>query len=335
MSHAEYTVRLDAFEGPLDLLLFLIRRAEVEINDIPIAEITQQYLSYIEQLTLESAGEGEASPRGLDIERAGEFLVMAATLMELKSRELAPPATPAARHEGGAPDAEPTSDSDRGDRGNGRPLDPRAELVQQLLEYKRFRDASQRLDDHRRGWEARFPGGGGGRALNPSPSASEASFEEGEGAPVEIEDLELIDLVQAFARIMESVDFTRVGEHRVVMDDTPVELHAEDILDRLRRNLADAASTSPSSRAHGLAPGEMPFIEIFRGRSRSEMIGLFLAVLELCKQQRLAVRQDAGDGEGRRIVVCLAEDAGADSGGASPRIDSPTQGESDASVATA
>ena len=82
---AEYKVRLEAFEGPLDLLLFLIRRAEVDIHDIPIASITEQYLSHLEQLTA-----GSESGR-IDIERAGEFLVMAATLMEIKSRMLAPP----------------------------------------------------------------------------------------------------------------------------------------------------------------------------------------------------------------------------------------------------
>src|SRR5689334_17394185 len=81
---SEYTVRLDACMGPLELLLFLIRRAKVEFTDIPIAQITEQYLKHIVDL---------ANPYGggrIDIERAGEFLVMAATLMEIKSRTLTP-----------------------------------------------------------------------------------------------------------------------------------------------------------------------------------------------------------------------------------------------------
>ena len=77
----EYTVRLGTFEGPLDLLLYLIRRAEVDIHDIPLVEITSQYLDAIEGLQHEES---------LDIDAAAEFLVMAATLVELKSRTLAP-----------------------------------------------------------------------------------------------------------------------------------------------------------------------------------------------------------------------------------------------------
>ena len=75
----DYTVRIDAFQGPLDLLLYLIRRAEVDITDIPVAEITKQYLRFLKDVEL------------IDIDEAGEFLVMAATLMEIKSRMLMPP----------------------------------------------------------------------------------------------------------------------------------------------------------------------------------------------------------------------------------------------------
>lgn len=279
MPTGEYTVRLDAFEGPLDLLLFLIRRAEVEVTDIPISMITAQYMSYLDQI-LHDQGAG-----GVDIEDAGEFLVMAATLMEIKSRMLAP-----------ARDARDDGDSKPQTGEQGPALDPRAELVKQLIEYKRFRDAAGKLDTLKREWEDRY---GAGRAL--AGEAPEEVAEETE-AKIDAGDLTLVDLVEAFSRIIETVDMTRVGAHRVVMDDTPVELHAEDLIDRLTRRLSE-----PMLPTHeytiGLSAGEMDFREVFQGRTRSEAIGLFLAVLELVKQQRVGLRQDSGG----RIVLGLRE----------------------------
>jgi segregation and condensation protein A len=107
-------VFLDAFEGPLDLLLYLIRRQNLNILDIPIAEITRQYMQYIEVMT------------ELQLDLAGEYLVMAATLAEIKSRMLLPRAA--------AP-------------GDGLEDDPRAELVRRLQEYERFKQAAQHLDE--------------------------------------------------------------------------------------------------------------------------------------------------------------------------------------------
>jgi segregation and condensation protein A len=106
------TIKLDVFEGPLDLLLHLIKRNELEITDIPIAFITEQYLATLAQLP------------DLNLDGAGEYLVMAATLTLIKSRMLLPP--------------EP------GEQAEGED-DPRAELVQQLLEYQRYREAAERL----------------------------------------------------------------------------------------------------------------------------------------------------------------------------------------------
>lgn len=114
MSASTPTIRLDVFEGPLDLLLHLIKRSEVEITDIPIAMITDQYLAAIEGL------------ESLNLDGAGEYLVMAATLMLIKSRLLLPR------------DPEEALDADE---------DPRAELVQQLLEYQRYREVAMALGD--------------------------------------------------------------------------------------------------------------------------------------------------------------------------------------------
>ncbi len=288
MPAAEYMVRLDAFEGPLDLLLFLIRRAEVEISDIPISSITEQYLRYIEDImdpTHNGAGGGR-----IDIERAGEFLVMAATLMEIKSRMLAPPSDAV------NPDGEQAEAAEK--KGRNAPLDPREELVKQLLEYKRYRDAGDTLNRFKREWEDMFPAG---RALAPKPEV-EAVVQEQTG-PVDLEDIELIDLVEAFGRIIETVDLTRVGEHRVAMDDTPIELHAEDIVDRLKRRAAETLGAVGTDS--GVA--EIEFASVFENRPRSEMIGLFLAILELVKQQRVWVRQQDDDRSGKKIVLRLAD----------------------------
>ena len=121
----DYRVSLDAFEGPLDLLLHLIRKEEVSITDIPIERITAQYLAYLDRW------------RALDVNLAGEFVVMAATLMLIKSQTLLPQETQEGDEEEDAPD-------------------PRLDLVRQLIEYKRCKDAAG--GDLR----ARVAGGGGG-----------------------------------------------------------------------------------------------------------------------------------------------------------------------------
>ena len=277
---ADYRVKLDAFEGPLDLLLFLIRRAEVEITDIPISTITEQYLTMLRHGGVES----------IDIEKAGEFLVMAATLMEIKSRMLMPRPEGEEGEDGAG--AEPTS-------GIGKDLlDPRTELLRQLLAYKKYRDAAEQLHDRLEEWENRFPSA---RAGYDTRRVHEAMSEM--AADVDIEDLELVDLVAAFARIIESVDMNRIGEHHVVVDDTPIELHASDLIDRLEREsrkAIEAGVVPPGGKA-----GEIELTTIFTGRSRGEMIGLFLAMLELVRQRRIAVRQDVDQ---RNIMVSLRND---------------------------
>lgn len=110
-----YHIQLDAFEGPLDLLLHLIRQSEVDVYDIPIAYITQQYLTHIEMM------------EELDLEVAGEFLVMASTLMHIKSKMLIP---------------SPPADDEDEDQGQ----DPREELVKRLLNYQKYKDAADKLD---------------------------------------------------------------------------------------------------------------------------------------------------------------------------------------------
>ncbi len=270
MHTAEYRVRLEAFEGPLDLLLYLIRRAEVEITEIPVGAITDQYMAYMRS-------EGLAT---IDIEKAGEFLVMAATLVEIKSRMLMPPKE-------GAPQDNDAMEPE------GKSDDPRAELVRQLLAYKKFRDAAESLQHRLTEWESRYPAHG---AAIDKDRLGEALSEM---ADVDLEDLDLVDLVEAFARVIETVDMNRVGEHHVTVDDTPIEIHAEDILDRLKRE----------------APGEhggknIEFARFFTGKTRIEIIGLFMAMLELVRQRKVRVKQessDTGGTGGGAIVLALAD----------------------------
>lgn len=252
MALDEIHIELDAFEGPLDLLLYLIRRDEIEITDIPISRLAEQYITALTRGGVDR----------IDIELAGEFLVMAATLMEIKSRMLMP-----------KPPEQP-GDAQAGE--DPRPAeDPRADLVRQLLAYKKYRDAASGLEQRLQQWESRFPGAPAGVAEEPEdPDAS---------AEVDLEDVTVVDLARAFAAIMDTVDMSRLGEHRVADDETPIEIHAADIIDRLNR---DSVELPDGSRG-------VLFRELFTGRSKAEAVGLFLAMLELMKQQRLHARQDA------------------------------------------
>ena len=225
---ANYKVALDVYNGPLDLLLFLIRREEVDIHDIPIAGVLRQYIESVELI------------KELDPESAGDFLVLAATLMEIKSRMLLP--TPP-----------PEEDDDE-------IADPRLELVRQLLEYKKFKDAARALDraaEEQARKHARSP------VIAPLPQDE-----------VELDNLDIWNLFDAFNRMLEQTG--KRGEVRHIgIDDTPITLHADDILDSIDH-----------------AGGAQQFEEIFTGREKPEMIGLFLALLELIRQHRIRVRQD-------------------------------------------
>ncbi len=226
-SLTKYSVSLETYNGPLDLLLFLIKREEVDIYDIPIARITKQYVEFIDLL------------QQVDPEAVGDFLVLAATLMEIKSRTLLP--TP------------PPEEVDE------EIIDPRLELVKQLLEYKNFKDAASTLEDSALERSQRFE-----RKPVLPPS---------DGNEVELDNLEVWDLLEAFNRLLEQTG-KREAVHQVTVDDTPIALHADDIIDSLTR-----------------AEGMQLFEEVFKGRTRSEMIGLFLALLELIRQKRVTVCQ--------------------------------------------
>jgi segregation and condensation protein A len=236
----DYRVELDVYNGPLDLLLYLIKRDELDIYDIPITSITHSYMAYIHRLR------ELREKHGLDINVAGEFLVMAATLMEIKSAMLLP--------------KPPAVEGDNIAVGLG---DPRQELVRQLLEYKRFKDAAAQLEDRRQQQEQRF-------ARQPAWDKVAAD----EPPPVDLDEVQVWDLLASFTRLMSEIGTRPKGVHEVVYDDTPLDLHAADIEDLLSRQKAITLRGLLLGRTH-----------------RSEMIGVFLALLELVRQKKVVVQQ--------------------------------------------
>ncbi len=224
-----YRVDLDSYNGPLELLLYLIRRDEVDIYDIPIARVTEQYIAFVDIL------------KAVDPNVAGEFLVMLATLLEIKSRAMLP------RH---------LAVEDEEDEFE----DPRMELVRQLLAYKGVKDAAQQLDMSAQVFHLRHP-----RA----PVAPLHDPDE-----IDMEDVNVWTLMQAFGSLLEATGRSR-PVHEVVYDDTPITMHADDLVDQL-----------------GRMGGSMRFEDVFEGRSKVEMIGLFLALLELIRNHRVRVSQD-------------------------------------------
>ena len=221
-----YRIQLDAFHGPLDLLLYLVKKEEVDVMEISIARLAEQFLVYLQTV------------RELDVEFAGEFLVMAATLMEIKSRALIPVPEAAAE----APNA----------------VDPRRELVRQLLEYRQFKDAAAKLDDAAERHAFRF-----------SRHASEPTTVPGASS---VRAVELWDLVSAFARLLRETQ--SVQPQSIVNDDTPQHIYEERILHTL--------TGGEGVEFEGLF--ERPFVKM-------RVIGVFLALLELIKSGRITLVQ--------------------------------------------
>ena len=221
-----YTVMLDAFHGPLDLLLYLVKRNEVDVLDIPIAVLADQFLVYV------------LAVKELDIEFAGEFLVMAATLMEIKSRSLLPADAQAATDD--APD-------------------PRRELVRQLLEYRKFKDAAAALEA-----KAEEAGARVARQEPPEPAADRGP---------KVRAVELWDLVSAFARLMRETQ--SLQPTTIAVDDTPQHVYEAQIRERVTA-----------------AGGRLPFLAAFLPPYfKARLIGIFLAVLELIRHRGLGLDQ--------------------------------------------
>jgi segregation and condensation protein A len=189
-----YRVELDLFSGPLDLLLYLVRRNEVDLRDLPIAAITRQFGEFLALLEL------------LDLELVGDFVVMASTLVEIKSRSVLPDSE--------EPQAEAPAETAE---------DPRGGLIQRLLEYKRFKEAATSLEARADAWQERYP-----RLSDDRPTAARDPAED------RIKSVELWDLVSALGRILER---KQVEQHASIRDDeTPIHVYVEELaaLVRLR-----------------------------------------------------------------------------------------------------
>ena len=231
----DWKVDLEVFEGPLDLLLYLIRREELNIYDIPIGRITEQYMAYLDLM------------RQLNLDIAGEFIVMAATLMVIKSRMLLPVDRRKSDEE---------TDEDW--------VDPRLDLVRQLIEYKKFKDAAGRLGEYEVLTSESF-GYGGGRPKFEKTSADAA------GA---LGDVDIFDLLTAFQDVLARAAEIPQGELKGMRWSVPEKMDL--IVSRTR------------------ADGQISFTTLFaESAPRGEIIVTFLALLELLRQHRVIVYQNA------------------------------------------
>jgi len=221
----DYRVDLAVFQGPLDLLLYLIKKEEVDIYDIPIARITRQYLEYIDMMTV------------LNLEVAGEFILMAATLIRIKTRLLLP------RDE---------SDPDE--------PDPREELIQALIEYRKYKEAGEVLRDRAIEEERKY--------VPPNP------VEKVEGRVDFVPATTLFDLLTAFRDVMKTVRVESIHEVQ------PQEVHIED---RIKHVLLILKSLEYAT-----------FRDLFSDApTKLVAVVTFIALLELVRSRRITVQQSA------------------------------------------
>ena len=229
----DFRVQLDSFRGPLDLLLYLVRKHEVEVADIPIALITEQYLSHLDVL------------QTLNVDEVGDFLEMASILVEIKSQMVLP----------------------RGGEETEAWDDPRDELVQRLLEYKRYKDAASMLEERSRDWQQHYP-----RLANDLPPRQI----DPAGQP--IHEVELWDLVSAMGRILR--DSRGSKPSTIVYDETPIQVYMQRIHQRL------------------VEENKAAFSEMFQpGMHKSAIVGVFLAILELVRHHSVRAEQNDMHGE--------------------------------------
>jgi segregation and condensation protein A len=232
----EYKVKFEVFEGPLDLLLYLVKKEEVDIYEVNLTKLATQFIEYIEVM------------RMLDLEIAGEFLVMAATLMYIKSRELLPK------------DQQVTLEGEEdGD-------DPRWELIRQLVEYKKFKDAAAQLQELEIRQENVYP-------RLPVPQEFEVPASRSRGG------VSLFDLINAVNAVLK-----RVGQREDLRDIFEDRWTVSEKIEALARLVAER--------------GVVRFSDLFAAAaSRSEVVVTFLALLELIRLRQLVATQDEPFGE--------------------------------------
>ena len=224
-----YKIKLEIFEGPFDLLLFLIRKHEVDIYDIPIHEITEQFFEYIELMKI------------LDLEIAGEFIEMVALLMNIKARMLLP---------------KPVGMSDE------EYEDPRTELVERLIEYKKYKEAASEISEYESKRRKLF-----------SRKSFEKYFIKKEISTEEyLNDVSLFDLLLALKKALDNMP--KITEHQVTRIDVTIEQQTEYILNKF-------ASTS------AILFSEL----IIKLKEKIVIIVTFMALLDLINKRQLTVKQ--------------------------------------------
>lgn len=227
---SDYRVKFEVFEGPLDLLLYLIKKEEVDIYEVNLTKLATQFIEYIELM------------RMLDLEIAGEFLVMASTLMYIKSRELLPK------------DLQATPEGEEDEE------DPRWELIRQLVEYKKFKDAAAQLQTLEANQENTF-------ARTPAKVEFEAAPAARRG------DVSIFDLLNAVNNILKR--FADRQETRDIFED---QWTVSEKIEYVRQRLAEQAS--------------LRFSELFaHATSRTEVVVTFLAMLELVRLRVVVISQ--------------------------------------------
>jgi segregation and condensation protein A len=234
----QYNVKIDAFEGPLDLLLHLINRLEIDIYDIPVSKITEQYLLYIHTM------------KELQLDLASEYLVMAATLLAIKSKMLLP------KHE-----EEELED----EFGLEMEEDPRDELVERLIEYKKYKEAAEELKEmeQERGM------------IYTKPPSDLAQYSEDEQHDLKDLNVSLYDMLGAFQKLLRRKKLQKPLSTKITRQEIPIETRMEEIISHIKKSR-----------------GRTAFYSLFPNEDKEHLVVTFLAILELMKRQEIAVSQE-------------------------------------------
>lgn len=226
-----FKVDSDYFRGPVDLLLYLVRRHEVEIANIALAKVAEKYFEYIEVL------------KEISIDSVGDFLEVASILVELKARAVLP-----------------RNEMETAEEGSTE-SDPRQDLVQRLLMFKQFKDASTLLQEKGIEWHRRY-----------ARMADDLPTQKVDMAEQPIQEVELWDLVSAFGRVLR--DNRPVPQANITYDETPIHVYMKRIHAKIVRQ------------------NSVSFSDLFEpGMHKSAMVGIFLAVLELTRHHNVVAQQ--------------------------------------------
>lgn len=230
----EYRVSDDLYSGPMDLLVYLARRQEVDIRYVSLGKIADEFLELIKILEV------------LDLDGIGDFLVTASALVEIKARQL-------------IPKQEEVVEEEAEEAGS--------DLIRKLLEYRQYRDAGLALEEQAVAWQERYP-----RLTNDRPT------EQRDLAQDAIREVELWDLVSALARVVKRNDVAE--EQSVKREDVPITVFADRIRTRLTKE------------------PRVPFSDFFEGEKvRNNIVGIFLAILELLRHHQYRAEQPIEYGE--------------------------------------